>query len=71
MGNYSELKENMRKLDNCPGHKFPEFRNGVYTHYRCERCGGVISSLERRWYEIGFQEGVVSMTISTITGKKL
>lgn len=65
MGNYSELRENMRKLDNCSHHEFPEFRDGVYTHYRCKRCGGVVSSLERRWYEIGFNDATLLSTAST------
>jgi hypothetical protein len=55
-----QVKANHKKLESCSGHDFslPErkTRQLVMT-WRCSRCGGIVESSAKRWYELGLKHG--------------
>lgn len=54
----NEVKSNLARLDSCPGpHVFGPWKQSFGAQYKCERCGGVIPSMMRSWYEKGLKHG--------------
>lgn len=51
-----EIKENHTKLNSCSYHNFIieiPGRSSFDMKYRCTNCDGVVSSSEKKWYELG------------------
>lgn len=56
---FDEVKANLALLDGCPRHVFePNKRQGkLVRDYKCKRCGGVLDSINVRWYNRGLVDG--------------
>jgi hypothetical protein len=53
---------NRKVLDECQvPHDFVDVtpERNIGKDYRCSKCGGVVESLHRYWYEQGLKHGVV------------
>lgn len=60
-GIWEDVKENARKLNGCPGpHDFSiETTRGkaLSKRWKCSKCGGEVSAVEKRWYCLGLEHG--------------
>jgi hypothetical protein len=58
---YEDVKVNRALLDACAGpHDFEQhesFSGGMVRSYKCSKCGGVVESLHKFWYERGLEHG--------------
>jgi hypothetical protein len=54
---WAEVKINQKKLKSCDRHLFMPKKGKYPFEYRCQNCGGEISSVNKRWYEIGLKHG--------------
>ncbi len=59
---FREVKANHARLDACAGpHDFQV--NEMYPHgklvrnYKCSKCGGIVETLHKNWYERGLAHG--------------
>jgi hypothetical protein len=60
---FGEVKENQKRLRECPGpHKFvPHKKLGTLVRdYVCTSCSGVLESQAVHWYSEGFEHGMAS-----------
>jgi hypothetical protein len=53
-----ETKENDKMLDQCKGpHEFVPWHDDIINMYKCNLCGGIVSAIEKKWYENGIKHG--------------
>lgn len=58
---WEQVKENHRVLDACDGHDFSRdvtareigMQRAIGKRWECTRCGGVVDSMAKLWYERG------------------
>lgn len=61
---FEEVKENHKKLDSCNLHDFSIDNNPEKLYgrkYQCTKCGGVVDSVTKSWYESGVAHGIKSI----------
>lgn len=55
---FEGVQENHRKLNSCKCHDFSIELPGptkLNPKWKCKNCGGVVESIEKKYYEQGFQ----------------
>lgn len=58
----AEVKRNQSLLDSCSRHEFTRIdpERPIFARSRCERCGGTVDHVARRWYDIGLAHGLAA-----------
>lgn len=60
---WDEVRENSKRLKECPGpHEFEKTNDGLFARadYRCKKCGGRVKGPQYHWYEEGLKHGKAS-----------
>jgi len=52
------VQGNHAAIEKCAGHEFVALNDApIFRKYRCSKCGGVVDSIAKSWYETGLKHG--------------
>ena len=58
---FGEVRANRALLDACAApHTFlphEKYVGGLVRSFKCSKCGGIVETLHKHWYEMGLKHG--------------